>query len=129
MTFYVALIDGEGGAFGVVVLDLPGCTSAGGTVEEALRNAAEAAPLWRDDARADGEVIPEPRAHIKEERRILLLLEAVNPAASQVSPPGLVLLPQGSTERRSDFVSGVAPHRLGSASPGPAGYVGRPPPG
>ena len=62
MTFYVALIDGESGAFGVVVPDLPGCASAGGTVEEALRNAAEAAPLWRDDARADGEAIPEPRA-------------------------------------------------------------------
>jgi predicted RNase H-like HicB family nuclease len=46
----------------VVVPDLPGCTSAGGTVEEALRNAAEAVSLWRDDARADGEAIPEPRA-------------------------------------------------------------------
>ena len=62
MTFYVALIDGESGAFGVVVPDLPGCASAGGTVEEALRNAAEAVRLWRDDARADGEAIPEPRA-------------------------------------------------------------------
>ena len=62
MTFYVALIDGESGAFGVVVPDLPGCTSAGGTVEEALRNAGEAVRLWRDDARADGEAIPEPRA-------------------------------------------------------------------
>jgi predicted RNase H-like HicB family nuclease len=49
MTFYVALIDGESGAFGVVVPDLSGCTSAGGTVEEALRNAAEAVRLWRDD--------------------------------------------------------------------------------
>ncbi|HZZ62116.1 MAG TPA: type II toxin-antitoxin system HicB family antitoxin [Roseiarcus sp.] len=62
MALYLALIDGESGAFGVVVPDLPGCTSAGGTVEDALRNAAEAVRLWRDDARADGEVVPGPRA-------------------------------------------------------------------
>lgn len=62
MTFYVALIDGESGAFGVVVPDLPGCMSAGGTVEEALHNAAEAVSLWRDDAQADGDIIPRPRA-------------------------------------------------------------------
>jgi predicted RNase H-like HicB family nuclease len=60
MTF--ALIDGESGAFGVVVPDLLGGASALGAVEEALRNGTEAAPLWRDDARADGEAIPEPRA-------------------------------------------------------------------
>jgi len=61
MALYVALIDGEGGAFGVVVPDLPGCTSAGATVEQALSNAAEAVRLWCDDARADGEDVPEPR--------------------------------------------------------------------
>jgi len=61
MAFYVALIDAETGAFGAIVPDLPGCTSAGGTIEETLRNAAEAVRLWCDDARADGEVIPAPR--------------------------------------------------------------------
>lgn len=62
MACYVALIDGESGNFGVVVPDLPGCTSAGDTVEDALRNAAEVVRLWCDDAQADGESIPEPRA-------------------------------------------------------------------
>jgi predicted RNase H-like HicB family nuclease len=62
MAVYVALIDGESGAFGVVVPDLPGCTSGGDTVEDALRNVAEAVRLWCDDARADGEAIPRPRA-------------------------------------------------------------------
>jgi predicted RNase H-like HicB family nuclease len=61
MALYVALIDGETRAFGVVVPDLPGCTSAGGAVEDALRNAAKAVRLWCEDARADGEAIPEPR--------------------------------------------------------------------
>jgi predicted RNase H-like HicB family nuclease len=59
---YVAIVDGKPGAFGVVVPDLPGCTSGGGTVEEALRNAVEAVTLWVEDARADGEKIPKPRS-------------------------------------------------------------------
>lgn len=38
----------------------PTCRAALG--EDALRNATEAVRLWRDDARADSEVIPQPRA-------------------------------------------------------------------
>jgi len=62
MSRYFALLDGRKGAYGVVVPDLPGCTSAGQTPEEALRNAVEAVRLWADDARADGERLPKPRA-------------------------------------------------------------------
>ena len=61
MTRYVALVDGAPGAFGVVIPDLPGCTSAGDTVDEALANAVEALRVWIEDARADGEDIPAPR--------------------------------------------------------------------
>jgi predicted RNase H-like HicB family nuclease len=61
MARYVALVDGKPGAFGVVIPDLPGCTSGGATVDEALRNAVEAVTLWIEDARADGENIPPPR--------------------------------------------------------------------
>jgi predicted RNase H-like HicB family nuclease len=59
---YVAIVDGKPGAFGVVVPDLPGCTSGGKTVDKALRNAVEAVTLWVEDARADGEKIPKPRS-------------------------------------------------------------------
>ena len=61
MSRYVALVDGKPGAYGVVVPDLPGCTSGGTTIDDALRNAVEAVTLWVDDARADGEKIPPPR--------------------------------------------------------------------
>jgi predicted RNase H-like HicB family nuclease len=44
------------------VPDLPGCTSAGRTTDEALRNAIEAARLWAEDAMADGEELPTPRS-------------------------------------------------------------------
>jgi predicted RNase H-like HicB family nuclease len=61
MARYVAIVDGTPGAYGVVVPDLPGCTSGGATIDEALRNAVEAVTLWVEDARADGEKIPKPR--------------------------------------------------------------------
>ena len=62
MARYVALVDGRLGAFGIVVPDLPGCTSGGATVGAALRNATEAVTLWIEDARMDGEKIPIPRS-------------------------------------------------------------------
>jgi predicted RNase H-like HicB family nuclease len=62
MARYVALVDGKAGAYGVTVPDLPGCTSAGSTTDEALRNAIEAVRLWAEDARADGEELPKPRS-------------------------------------------------------------------
>jgi predicted RNase H-like HicB family nuclease len=62
MARYVAIVDGKPGAFGVVVPDLPGCTSGGATVEAALRNTVEAVSLWVEDARAEGEKIPKPHS-------------------------------------------------------------------
>jgi predicted RNase H-like HicB family nuclease len=62
MSRYVAVVDGAPDAYGVVVPDLPGCTSGGATIDEALRNAVEAVTLWVEDARADGEKIPKPRS-------------------------------------------------------------------
>jgi predicted RNase H-like HicB family nuclease len=59
---YIALVDGKAGAYGVVVPDLPGCTSAGSTTDVALRNAVEAVRLWAADAIDDGEMLPPPRS-------------------------------------------------------------------
>ena len=47
-------------AFGVVVPDLPGCFSAGDTIEEALDNAHEAIELWIESVLDDGGVMPVP---------------------------------------------------------------------
>jgi predicted RNase H-like HicB family nuclease len=62
---YVALIDGKEGAYGVVVPDLPGCTSAGKTYDAAYRNAIEAIRLWIEDALEDGEKLPRPRSQLE----------------------------------------------------------------
>ncbi len=48
-------------AFGVVVPDLPGCFSAGDTLDEAIDNAREAIELWLETVIDGGGAIPEPR--------------------------------------------------------------------
>lgn len=47
-------------AFGVVVPDLPGCFSAGDTLDEALANVEEAILLWIDHALDRNEPLPSP---------------------------------------------------------------------
>ena len=61
-TRYAVVIDGEPGAFGLWVPDMPGCASMGTTVDELLQNAQEALRMWAEDALADGETLPTPRS-------------------------------------------------------------------
>lgn len=59
MKFIVAIEPGNAQhAFGVVVPDLPGCFSAGDTLDEALDNAKEAIELWCETVIEDGGMIP-----------------------------------------------------------------------
>lgn len=62
MTRYVALIDGEPGAFGVVIPDCPGCAGMGDTIEEALDSATEGLRIWVEAIEAQGDRAPIPRS-------------------------------------------------------------------
>lgn len=58
---YIALIHKDAGSdFGVSFPDLPGCITAGATLEEARAMAAEALALHLEGLAEDGEAIPEP---------------------------------------------------------------------
>ena len=63
MADYVAIIEeaGPDHAVGVWFPDLPGCTSAGDDIDEALRNAPEALELYAESFEADGKPLPRPR--------------------------------------------------------------------
>jgi predicted RNase H-like HicB family nuclease len=62
MIQYIALLHKNGSkGYGVSFPDFPGCVSAGGTVEEALREAAEALALHVAGMREDNAKIPKPR--------------------------------------------------------------------
>ena len=47
-------------AFGIVVPDLPGCFSAGDTIDQAMGNVEEAIDLWIEAALDAGQEIPAP---------------------------------------------------------------------
>jgi predicted RNase H-like HicB family nuclease len=61
MRYPIAIEPGtEATAFGVVVPDLPGCFSAGDSLDEALSGAEEAAAAWIDAMLDAGGAIPRP---------------------------------------------------------------------
>lgn len=61
MKYVIAIEPGdETHAYGVVIPDLPGCFSAGDTLEEAFSNAKEAAELWLETTLDDGLSLPQP---------------------------------------------------------------------
>ncbi len=57
MAHYIALIE----AVGVWFPDLPGCTSGGDDIDEALRNAPEALELYAGSFEEDGKSLPRAR--------------------------------------------------------------------
>ena len=62
MTHYVAIVEEEPGkAVGVWFPDLPGCISAGDTIDEAIDHAAQALKLWAEAMVEGGQSIPPPR--------------------------------------------------------------------
>jgi predicted RNase H-like HicB family nuclease len=61
MRQYIALIHKASGSdFGVSFPDLPGCVTAGSTLDEARDMAAEALAFHLEGMEQDGEAIPEP---------------------------------------------------------------------
>jgi predicted RNase H-like HicB family nuclease len=61
MRYPIAIEPGnETTAFSVVVPDLPGCFSAGDTLDQAVAGAEEAAAAWIDASLDAGEAIPAP---------------------------------------------------------------------
>src|SRR5665213_3336269 len=64
MPHYVAIVEDVGPetAIGIWFPDLPGCFSAGDDVDDALRNADEAASLYAESLAEDGKPMPAPRS-------------------------------------------------------------------
>ncbi|BAR97813.1 DNA-binding protein [Blastochloris viridis] len=63
MAGYLALVHKDAGtSYGVSFPDVPGCVSAGDTLEEALANAAEALGGHLALLATDGDSVPSPRS-------------------------------------------------------------------
>ncbi|MFZ2653166.1 MAG: type II toxin-antitoxin system HicB family antitoxin [Burkholderiaceae bacterium] len=113
-------------AFGVVVPDLPGCFSAGDTLEEAMVNAEEAIAAWIQLALDSDQDIPSPssvdalRKKHKEWKGWVWAVVSVDPAVLDetlervnISLPRRVLrrldaLARATGETRSGFIARIA---------------------
>jgi len=60
VAYYPAIIERGANGFGVFFPDLPGCTSAGDTLQDAAKGAEEALQGWIDVSAEHGDAIPPP---------------------------------------------------------------------
>ncbi|HEY7298993.1 MAG TPA: type II toxin-antitoxin system HicB family antitoxin [Xanthobacteraceae bacterium] len=86
MTRYIALIDGEPGAYGVVVPDLPGAAGMGDTIDDAVASAIEGVRLWVETAIEGGKKVP-PARPIEIVRKDKAVAKALREGAVLASVP------------------------------------------
>jgi antitoxin HicB len=91
MTSYPIVIEPlapeDGGGFGALVPDLPGCMSDGATPQEAVVSVQEAIVQWIEAARDLGHVVPEPSRHLAPGQLIF------HPSSTRTSPMASRRLP------------------------------------
>lgn len=103
MRYPVAIEPGDADiAFGVVVPDLPGCFSAGDTLDEAIIAAEEAALAWIDAALDSGAHIPAPST--------LTAIRAMADYAGWAF--GVVNIDPAALDSRSERVNIILPRRV-----------------
>jgi predicted RNase H-like HicB family nuclease len=104
MTQYIALLHKNGRkGYGVSFPDFPGCVSAGNTIEDALREAAEALALHVEGMRDDGDKIPKPRtleAIRKGNEDWIDLKDAIIATVALLPPQGKALRVQVTIDER-----------------------------
>lgn len=62
MATYIAVVHGAAGNYGISLPDLPGCTSGGATIDDALDRIRIAATEWMDEMAGSGAAVPAPRS-------------------------------------------------------------------
>lgn len=131
MASYIAILRKEKKSnFGVSFPDLPGCVSAGKTLEEARKNAVEALALHLQGMAEDGEEIP-PASALD---RIVLDRENVDGVPFLVDTPDLdgrvvrinITLPARILERVDAHVQKVGGSRSGFLAEAAMARIGEP---
>ena len=124
MTAYIALIRKQPRSdFGVDFPDFPGCVTAGVSLEDALRMAAEALSLHVDGMVEDGAAIPEPSKldaimsdpHHADAVAVLVDVPTRQPRAVRVNvtvPEDVLAAIDRVTDNRSRFLADAAREKL-----------------
>ncbi len=128
MTAYIALLrKDEASDYGVDFPDFPGCVTAGRTLDEARRMAAEALALHVEGMAQDGEALPEPSgldaamAALENREAVAFLVDV--PARPAPAVRVNVMLPKDvldaidrATTNRSRFLTDAARAKLREAA-------------
>jgi predicted RNase H-like HicB family nuclease len=122
--YYTAIIERAGEGFSAFFPDLPGCTSAGATLQEAARNAEEALAAHLQLSAEYGDVIPEPSdpaaiardPEVDEAARMLVRVELPGKAQrlNITLDEGLVAAIDQASSNRSAFLAAAARAALAS---------------
>ncbi len=128
MTTYIALIRKDAASdYGVEFPDFPGCVTAGRTLEEARRMAAEALDLHVSGMAEDSEPIPAPAglddimADPENRNAVVVLVDVASRPARAVRinvmlPEDLVAEIDRTTKNRSRFLAEAARAKLRQAA-------------
>lgn len=126
VVYFPAIIErGKRRSYGVFFPDLPGCVSAGATIQEAARKAEEALALHLEGMVEEGETVPEPSeldripqdAEVKEVARILVRGVVPSDRVLRVNvtlPEDLLRRIDARSSNRSRFLADAAERALRS---------------
>lgn len=117
-SYYPAIVERAGKGYSVFFPDLPGCTSAGATLQEAARNAEEALAAHIVLSAEHGDIIPEPSdidacpkdPDVEETARLLVRVEPPGRALrlNVTLDEGLVAAIDRVAENRSAYLAAAA---------------------
>jgi predicted RNase H-like HicB family nuclease/uncharacterized protein (DUF1778 family) len=122
MRYYTAIIEDAGGNYSVYFPDLPGCTAAGDTLQDAAREAMEAAQIYVSEMAGGGFEIAEPSDSIDAEGISVLIpvempgkVERVNISFDSSVLALIDRMAEKSGQNRSSFLAMLALKEKASA--------------
>lgn len=128
---YIALIHKESTSdFGVSFPDLPGCVTAGATLDEARQMAAEALALHLDGMAADGDAAPDPSsldaimADAENRDGVAVLVDATNTTGKSIKVN--ITMPDDLVEQIDSYADANGLTRSGFLARAARRELGRP---
>ena len=129
MNYPIVIHKDKGSDYGVIVPDLPGCFSAGGTLDEALAMAQEAIELHLEGLIEDGQVVPEP-GRIEDHREEpdyadgIWAVVPINPSSLRVEAKRVnITMPQRILDAVDRFAAGHQETRSGLLTKAATAYI------
>lgn len=131
MNYPIVIHKDKGSDYGVTVPDLPGCFSAGGTIDEAMEMAREAIELHLEGLIDRGQVVPKPGAieqykHLAEFRGGTWALVSVSRSNLRMAAKRInITMPERVLEAVDCFAKAHNETRSGLLAKAAVAYIGQ----